>query len=229
MAEDFRDKARECLKNADYRGYVEFAEKQYKRSNDGEDLEEVEKARKLLQLSIEISEILKMEGQDSYKILGVDSSTPLSDIKRKFREKASRYHPNRAPVKGSQDAFRIIQEAYFEINTEEKKALYDSKKRSGSFFFNSQPMYTQPPSPLYTQRTVPNLFSYSFGSGQFVFSTASPAFWPFRFNEAVFEDIYSHLYRNTRMHQRPQQHGERPALLISIILLVILVLFNLLG
>lgn len=225
MPADFKTKAKECLENADYPGYAEFAEKQYNQTQEKDDLEELEKSKKMLQLSKEIQEILKMEGQDSYKILGLDKNVSLSEIKKTFREKASRYHPSRAPVKGAEDAFRIIQGAYFEINTDEKREQYGSRQRRRGFFSSRQPIYSQP----YYTTPVSNSVSYSFGNGQFVFSAETlPVFWPYRFAEGDFINFYSQLYRNAyRPHGGRQT--ERPTLYFSIFVMFVLILLNFLN
>ncbi|ELA42774.1 uncharacterized protein VICG_00089 [Vittaforma corneae ATCC 50505] len=222
MPTDFKTKARECLENADYRGYAEFSEKQYNQTQEKEDLEELEKSKKLLQLSREIHEILKMEGHDCYKILGLDQNASLDEIKKTFREKAARYHPNRAPVKGAEDAFRIIQGAYFEINTEDKREQYDGRRKGSRFFFSGQPVYSQ----AYYATPISNSMSYSFGNRQFMFSTGiSPGFWPYRFTEGDFINFYSQLYRNAYRPYGDRQ-TERQTLYFSIFIMFILILLN---
>lgn len=137
MTLDLKNQAEECLKKEDYEGYLLYTKQIYEKSQDEEDLENYEKAKNMLQLHQEIQEILKKENASSYDILEIDKDSSLEQIKAAFRQKASRYHPDRAPVKDANDAMRIIQSAYFKINTQEKKDLYDKKKTARSVF-NSQ-------------------------------------------------------------------------------------------
>lgn len=228
MPEDFKSKARECLEKADYLGYAEFAKRQYEFTKDEEDMEEMERAKKMVAVATEIKDILKLEGENSYRILGVSENASQNEIKKSFKEKAGRYHPNRARVKGSEDAFRIIQAAYFEINTEEKRAQYDSRRSGGGFFFGNQP-YSRPfQSQVYTSRAQPGSFAFAFANSAVGFTGTNPE-WPFRFNDILFESIYTNLYRNARAQRRTSQGGERPAVFVSIIVIIVLILINILG
>lgn len=215
---EYKAKAKKCYEDADYQGYVDFSELQYTETNHEDDLMELNKAKKILQIHKEIQNILKMNGKDSYKILGISPNATITEIKKVFREKASRYHPNRISIKGSQDAFRIIQEAYFEINTEEKKKEYDEKLRRKANKAN----YPQP--RIYTSSQPGSLF-YSFENGSFTFSTGfNNEFYPFQIIGSDFRQIYSNLYRNTT-----RQRSERPSIYITILLIAIFVFLSLMS
>jgi molecular chaperone DnaJ len=63
---------------------------------------------------------------DYYLLLDLRSNCTAADIKKKFRELAKRYHPDRNP--GNADAeerFKLINEAYVQLSDPEKRADYD--------------------------------------------------------------------------------------------------------
>lgn len=224
MVDEFKTKAKECLDNADYEGYFELSQKQYNLTKDDEDLENLEKSKKLLHLSKKIQEILQKEGQNSYKILEIDQNSTIPEIKKAFREKASIYHPTRAPVKGAEDAFRLIQEAYFEINTEEKKKEYDNRLKGGRTFFNTIPVQQ---TAYYNPNPFQNFYSFSSGSDGFVFYNATPAFFANNMFDSSFANIYSNLYRNTQ--QRRTTRRDPMGIYFSILFFLILLLLNFLS
>ena len=68
-----------------------------------------------------------MEYKDYYKTLGVDKTASQSDIKKKFRQLAKKYHPDLN--KGNKEAaekFKEINEAYEVLGDEEKRKKYDA-------------------------------------------------------------------------------------------------------
>lgn len=220
MALDYRDKARECYKNEDYKGYLDSARKQYNLTGSEEDLEEYEKARKTMQLSKEIQQIIESEGDNHYKILGVDKEASIDEIKKAFRDKATRYHPDRARVKGSHDAMRIIQKAYFEINTQEKRAIYDSRSKMPRFMRSFVSHTNAEPS-----MGVPS-FSYASSNGGFAFSTSfNTRFSPFEFGSSDLENLYSGLYRNAfgRYRRRPL-NSPAPNVMPIVVFLILVVM-----
>lgn len=125
---NYKEKGMACLKNADYDGYENYSKLQYEKTKSDDDLELYENALKCKKLHEEIKEILALEGKSSYEILGIPENSTLEEIKKKFRLLATKYHPSKTNVKGANDAMRIIQKAYFEINTLEKKNKYDRRE-----------------------------------------------------------------------------------------------------
>jgi molecular chaperone DnaJ len=67
--------------------------------------------------------------KDYYKILGVDKDASQADIKKAYREKAHKHHPDKSD--GDEDEFKRISEAYSVLSDEEKRIKYD---RFGSDF-----------------------------------------------------------------------------------------------
>jgi DnaJ-class molecular chaperone len=56
-----------------------------------------------------------MLGEKYYKILGLDSSASDTEVKKKFRELAKKYHPDKNPSENSKERFQEIQDAYERI------------------------------------------------------------------------------------------------------------------
>ncbi|WP_339720098.1 DnaJ C-terminal domain-containing protein [uncultured Paraglaciecola sp.] len=73
-----------------------------------------------------------MEFKDYYKILGVDDSAELKDIKKAYRKLALKFHPDMNPDAGAEEKFKQVAEAYEVLKNEDKRAEYDEMKRYGS-------------------------------------------------------------------------------------------------
>ena len=73
---------------------------------------------------------------DYYKILEVPENTDISEIKKKYRKLAMKYHPDRnAGDEKAAKKFREITEAYEVLSNEKKRKEYDCKRKNG----NNQP------------------------------------------------------------------------------------------
>ena len=67
-----------------------------------------------------------MEYKDYYKILGVNRNASPDEIKRKYRQLALKYHPDKNPDdKQAEERFKEINEAYEVLGDPEKRAKYD--------------------------------------------------------------------------------------------------------
>lgn len=64
-----------------------------------------------------------MEYKDYYKILGVDRNADEAEIKRAYRKLAQQHHPDKET--GSEEQFKLINEAYQVLGDPEKRAKYD--------------------------------------------------------------------------------------------------------
>ena len=69
--------------------------------------------------------------KDYYKILGVDKTATISEIKAEYRKLCKIHHPDKG---GDENKFKEISEAYEILSNEEKKSQYD---RFGSVGNNS--------------------------------------------------------------------------------------------
>ncbi len=64
--------------------------------------------------------------QDYYEILGVDKSASAAEIKKAYRKKAIKYHPDKNPDdKSAEEKFKKAAEAYEVLSDDNKKARYD--------------------------------------------------------------------------------------------------------
>jgi DnaJ-class molecular chaperone len=74
--------------------------------------------------------------KDYYKILGVPKDASLDDIKKAYRSKAMKHHPDRG---GDPKQFQEIQEAYNTIGDEGKKSEYDNPQPQMHGFHQAGP------------------------------------------------------------------------------------------
>lgn len=67
-----------------------------------------------------------MSKEDYYKILGVDKNADADEIKKAYRKKAMKYHPDRNPDDAvAEQKFKESAEAYEVLKDEQKRAAYD--------------------------------------------------------------------------------------------------------
>jgi molecular chaperone DnaJ len=73
-----------------------------------------------------------MAKQDYYQVLGVEKGTSADDIKRAYRRKAMKYHPDKNPGdKEAEARFKECAEAYEVLSDSEKRQRYDQYGHEG--------------------------------------------------------------------------------------------------
>ncbi|MFQ5461105.1 MAG: DnaJ C-terminal domain-containing protein [Phycisphaerae bacterium] len=72
------------------------------------------------------------ESRDYYEILGVPRTASAEELKKAYKRKAKRYHPDRNPDNPQADAkFKEVQQAYDVLKDAEKRAQYDQFGQAG--------------------------------------------------------------------------------------------------
>lgn len=79
-----------------------------------------------------------------YTTLGVEMNATEQEIKKAFRNKVKKYHPDINPTKEAEEEIRKITEAYEVLSDVEKRKSYDEElKRDNRIHFEEQPSSTQ--------------------------------------------------------------------------------------
>ena len=74
-----------------------------------------------------------MSKRDYYEVLKIDKSATEAEIKKAYRQKAIKYHPDKNPDnKEAEEKFKEAAEAYEVLSNPEKKARYDKYGHTGT-------------------------------------------------------------------------------------------------
>lgn len=73
-----------------------------------------------------------MSKEDYYKTLGLQKGAPEPEIKKAYRRKAMKYHPDRNPDnKAAEESFKEVKEAYEVLSDSKKRQAYDQFGHAG--------------------------------------------------------------------------------------------------
>ena len=72
---------------------------------------------------------------DHYQVLGVPRNATPERIKRAFRERAKRYHPDRSDSPAAASLFQLVHAAYTELIDPDRRQVYDERLQ---FYHRSQ-------------------------------------------------------------------------------------------
>ena len=72
---------------------------------------------------------------DYYETLGIQKGADAAEIKKAYRKKAMKYHPDTNKDEGAEAKFKEINEAYDVLKDEQKRSAYD---RYGKAAFEQQ-------------------------------------------------------------------------------------------
>ena len=75
---------------------------------------------------------MPQQKKDYYEVLGVDRNASQDDIKKEYRKKAKKYHPDLNPGdKQAEEMFKELGEAYEVLSDKDKRARYDQFGHAG--------------------------------------------------------------------------------------------------
>lgn len=75
---------------------------------------------------------------DYYKILGVSQTASTHEIRRAYREKAKRYHPDINSAEKAHELFAVLNNAHATLTDDGKRKLYDLKLHYRTFYNNPE-------------------------------------------------------------------------------------------
>lgn len=96
-----------------------------------------------------------MKFKDYYKILGVDETADLKEIKKAYRKLALKFHPDTSSISENEEKFKEVAEAYEVLKDTTKRAEYDDLRRYGA---NSSGGFNAPPNWQSSARSNQNRY-----------------------------------------------------------------------
>jgi DnaJ-class molecular chaperone len=79
-----------------------------------------------------------LNGKDYYDILGVQKSATEDEIKKAYRKKSLKVHPDKNKCPEAQDAFKRLSQAYMCLSDENKRKSYDMFGNEEDFLRSQQ-------------------------------------------------------------------------------------------
>lgn len=75
-----------------------------------------------------------MTDKDYYEVLGVKEDASPGEIKKAYRKRALKYHPDKNPDdKKAEEMFKEISAAYYALGDEKRRKEYDNLRRMGAY------------------------------------------------------------------------------------------------
>lgn len=129
--------------------------------------------------------------EDYYDILGVDKNASEDEIKKAYRKKAKKYHPDKNPDNPDEarEKFKEISEAYEVLADEEKRKRYDRYGKSGVENQFGEGGFSW--SNFSHRNDVEDIFSEFFGGGR----------------RGGFEDLFGDLFGRRNGRRRQKRRG----------------------
>lgn len=73
----------------------------------------------------EVKDFVKRDKNDYYKVLGIEKTATLDEIKKSYKKLALKFHPDKNQAPGADEAFKIIAVAFSVLGDEEKRRNFD--------------------------------------------------------------------------------------------------------
>ncbi len=146
-----------------------------------------------------------MDFKDYYKLLEVDKKASPEEIKKKFRQLAQKYHPDKNPGnKESESKFKDISEAYEVLSDAEKRKKYDML---GSSFNNFKQTGGRPDDFNWADWFSSNQNARSKKSSD-MYSSINDFFTKNENSSDFFEKIFGTRFNNKRTKKMQPEKGE---------------------
>jgi len=84
-------------------------------------------------MTLSVHDIIRKSKQGHYEVLGLNSSSSSTEVKKAYRKLAVRYHPDKNPGdKAAEEKFKEVSEAYEVLSDDAKRQQYDQFGSGGS-------------------------------------------------------------------------------------------------